>query len=130
MVDFAALAIEEAQTAAADRSEWNGKLGTTDVTIYAKPLCGADFDYVGKKGYRDFLTNPSMGGMVHLIIRKAETDGGQKCFTPNRDFPVLMKWGQDKVGEIFGELFGDQMDPETEDQFEARVGNSEATKSG
>lgn len=123
MVDFAALVKEEAQTTASTRSEWKGKLGETDVTLYSKPLCPADFDYVGKRGYRDFLTAPSLGGMVELIVRKAETQDGQKCFSPNRDVPVMKRWGQDKVGEIFGELFGDQLDAETEEQFEARVGN-------
>lgn len=123
MVDFAALVQEEAQKNSSSRSEWSGKIGDTEVTLYAKPLCPADFDYVGKRGYRDFLTAPSLGGMVELIIRKAESESGVKCFSPNRDSKPMKLWGQDKVGEIFGDLFGDQMESEGDEQFEARVGN-------
>jgi hypothetical protein len=123
MVDFSALIREEAQTTSNNRNEWSGEIGGTEVTIYAKPLCPADFDYVGKRGYRDFAVSPSMGGMVELIARKAETESGTKCFKPNSDVAVMKRWGNEKIGSIFAALFGDDLEPETEEQYEARVGN-------
>ena len=61
MVDFSALVREEAQTASNNRNEWSGEIGGTEVTIYAKPLCPADFDYLGKRGYRGFRGFPVDG---------------------------------------------------------------------
>lgn len=128
MIDFSALVTEEARTASANRSEWTGEIGETEVTLYSKPICGADFDYLAKRGYRDFMANPTIGGMIEMIAHKAETEAGIKCFKPNQHVPLMKRWGTDKIGEIFGELFGDQMEPETDEDFEARVGNSGQTK--
>ena len=123
MVDFNALIQQEVQSQHEDRGEWSGSLGGQDVTIYAKPLCAADHEYVAKRGHRDFLVNPTIAGMVEMLARKAEDENGNKIFKPNRDVPVLKRLGQDKIGDIFRSLFGDQVEPETADQFEERVGN-------
>lgn len=123
MVDFSALIQQEVQSQNEDRGEWSGSLGGQDVTIYAKPLCTADHDYVAKRGHRDFLVNPSLAGMVEMLARKAEDESGKKIFKPAKDVPVLKRLGQDKISDIFGSLFGDQMEPESDEEFEERVGN-------
>lgn len=130
MINFAELVTEEAQTARSARTEWTGTMGSETVTLYAKPLCGADFDKLAGKGYRDFMANPTLGGMVLLIAMKAETEAGQKCFNVNRDVKPMKLWNQDKIAEIFGALFGDQLEAETDEEFEARVGNSGVTRKG
>lgn len=129
-MDFNALLTAELKTQNETRTEWSGELGGTPVTLYAKPLCPADHEYVAKKGYRDFLMNPTLPAMAHMIARKAESENGTKAFRPNADVPLLMKLDQDKLSEVFAGLFGDQLEPETEEGFEDRVGNSGPTTSG
>lgn len=118
------LLIEEIRASNADRKSWTGTLGGTTVTMYAKPMCPADFEYVAKRGYRDFLANPTMGGMIEMIVRKAEHEDGKKMFpSPNKTVPLLSKIGNTKVASIFTELFSEDMVSETSDEFEERVGN-------
>lgn len=122
-MDIAQLITEEARTSAAYRSKWVGAIGGEEVTFYAKPLCAADFEYLAKRGVRDFMVNPTLTGMVEMIIHKAELENGTRVFKPNRDAPIMKKWDQSKIGDIFGELFGEQLEPETEEGFEERVKN-------
>jgi len=123
-MDIASLFQQEV-SASDDRGSWTGDVAGEEVTLYAKPLCPKDHEYVRKKGYPDFMTNMPIGAMVHIIAFKAETEDGKKVFKPNAHVPILMRMGQDKIGDIFGELFRDQLDEEDEAKFEERVGNSE-----
>lgn len=112
-------------------SEWTGEFGGTPVTIYAKPLCPADHDAIAKQGYRDFFMNPTMGGMVAMIMRKAQDENGNRIFPkPNVHGPLLHRVGQTKIAEIFTALFGADIEAEDDEAFEARVGNSAPTKNG
>jgi len=123
MTNFAELIRKEVAQSAQDRGTWTGELGGTTVTIYAKPLCPADHEYARKKGYPDFMSNMPMGAMVHLLARKAESEAGSPIFRPNADVPILNKMGQDKIAEIFGELFAGQMEGEDDAAHEERLGN-------
>lgn len=111
----------------ANRNSWTGEIGGSEVTWYAKPLCPKDFEIVSKRGHSGFLSNPTMGGMVEMLLHKIEDDSGTKVFSPNAHRPVMMRIGTSLVSEIFGALFGDDLDVETDDEFGERLGNSETT---
>jgi hypothetical protein len=104
-------------------SEWSGNLGTVAVTIYAKPLTPADLARLGPK-HAGFVNNPSLEGMVDLIILKAR-DGNNLAAFDKGDKPLMMRWNTNKVGEIFAALFGEQMETLNEDDAaqEARAKN-------
>ncbi len=117
----------EVAQANADLREWSGELGGQDVTIYSKPLCPRDFDYLKKKGHPDFTISPSVSGMVEMIAYKAQDENGAKMFKPNKHVPLLLRVSTKKIGEVFSGLFGDDMESEDDEAFEERVGNSEKT---
>mgnify|MGYP000199147942 CR=1 FL=1 len=104
-------------------SEWTGTLGTTNVTLYAKPLTPADFARLGPK-HAGFVTNPTLEGMVELIIAKARDAHGALAFDKG-DKPVMMRFNSNKIGEIFAALFGAQMEVinEGDDAAEERAKN-------
>lgn len=108
--------------ASTGRNSWTGLLHGTEVTLYSKPICPQDHQYLRKKHYPDFLQNMPMGAMIELIALKAEDEGGNLVFKPALHVPTLMRMNQDLAADIFAELFGDQLEPETDDQFEERVG--------
>ena len=68
-----------------------------------------------------FNTNMNYGGMVEYILIKAEGVDGKPAFVADRDRPLLNRWSQDRVSEVFQALFGDQLDDVDDD--EDRVGN-------
>ena len=117
----------KAQIESQNRSEWTGDFGGSEVTFYTRPLCPADYDVLKRRGYGDFLSNPTAGGMVEMLLHKVENEAGNKVFRPNAHRPMLNKVGANKIGELFGALFGSDLDSEDEEQFEERLGNSEAT---
>lgn len=103
-----------------DRS-WTGKIGSTDVTLTAKPLTPADLQFVERK-FRGFMSSPTPEGMIALIVRKAQSQGSQ-AFVAGKHEVLLNRVHMNKIGEIFGALFGDQIvSDEGDDKFEARVG--------
>ena len=74
--------------------------------LYALPLSVLDMSWVQRR-HKDFLTQMQAEGMVDLIIRKVEDEGGEKCFT-KEDKPILMrKVSLSVVAGIFGDLWGD-----------------------
>lgn len=91
-----------------DNSEWSGIFGETPVTIYAKPLTAADFMRLGAK-HAGFMTQPSLEGMVDLIIMKAKDANGVTAFDKG-DKPIMLHMASNRIGEIFGALFGEQME--------------------
>lgn len=121
-VDFSALIREE--VASGKRSQWNGTLGGQTVTLYAKPLTPADNAKVLRK-YPNFNVSMDLGGMAMYIALKAEDEDGNLAFSLGRDLPVLMRFGQNKIGELFQGLFADQVDDidGEGERHEDRVGN-------
>lgn len=86
--------------------ELNGKA----VTLCAKPLTALDMVAI-KRAHPDFGNNPTLEGMVDLLIRKAQAndeDGGLAF--DKADKPFLMRLNMNVIGGIFGDLFGQQMD--------------------
>ena len=71
-------------------------------TIYAKPVTAGDVDHVARK-YKDFLSSPSLGAMVELIIRKAEDKDGERIFTLE-DKPLLMREPISVIASVFGAI--------------------------
>lgn len=101
-------------------TEWSGTIGTKEVTLTARPLTPADMQAIARV-HPNFTMNPSMEGMVDLIILKARADG-EKAFDKG-DRMLLMKFNTNKIGEIFKALFGNQMTEDDEEAFEDRVKN-------
>jgi hypothetical protein len=120
MVDITAL-LNAAVAETAD-SESTLVLAGTEVKLFASALTPNDMKIIGRK-HPNFMMNPTMEGMVDLIILKARGSDGQKMFTLEHR-PLLMRLPSASVTGVFGELFGEQMTPEDD---ETRKGNSKAT---
>jgi hypothetical protein len=75
----------------------------------AKPLTAQDMVSI-KRAHPDFGMNPSLEGMIDLIILKTRSadDETTKVFD-KADKPFLMLFGMDAIGQLFGDLFGSQM---------------------
>ncbi len=97
---------------------WTGELGGQTITLTATPLTPRDMTAV-RRQHPDFQVNPSLAGMVDLILIKAMDDTGEKAFDLT-DKPILLRTSASKIGEIFGGLFGAQFESEDEQGFEER----------
>lgn len=118
-MDFDALL--KAEVSGYEEKTWTGELGGTMVTLTAKPLTPADLQFVERK-FKGFTSAPTPEGMVELIIRKARSNDAQ-AFIHGKHAALLNRVHMNKIGEIFGALFGDQVTSEEDDEkFEARVG--------
>jgi hypothetical protein len=97
-------------------------LGDTPLTVYARPVNGADIQYVTRK-HPTFSQNPTPESMVELLIRKAvQEDGTTKVFSlVNKD--ALMRVKTDKLNMFFADLFKGQFDEQTDEDAETRLGN-------
>lgn len=99
-------------------ASWSGELGGQQITLTATPLSAKDMTFI-RRQHPDFQVNPSLAGMIDLIMLKAHDVDGVKAFDLT-DKPFLLRVSATKVGEIFGGLFGDQFEPDDEDGFEER----------
>ena len=106
-------------------TQWTGTLGPKEITLFSRPLTGADMAAI-TRAHPDFMRTFSMDGMVDLIIMKARAPNGEKAFDKGNR-PMLMKFKTDKIGEIFSALYGNQIAEDDDEKFEARVGNSKTT---
>lgn len=84
-----------------DIEEW----GEDDkpLTLFFNYITARDIEFLQRKN-KDFLTNPTMSGMVELIIRKCEDKDGEKVFTLE-DKPVLMGETIGTIASVFGAIF-------------------------
>jgi len=84
-----------------DVEEW----GTEDnpLRIYYTKVTGSDIDKVSRK-YKDFTANPSIAGMVEMIIIKSQTEDGEKMFSLE-DKPTLMREPITVLTLVFGTIF-------------------------
>lgn len=99
----------KSEIASYEDAEWTGKLGTVELTLTARPLTPADITLIERK-HPGFAGSPTLEGMVDLLIHKArDAEDDTKAFD-KADKTLLMNVETGKIGEIFGELFGDQMD--------------------
>lgn len=99
-------------------SEWTGTIGGETVTLYSKPMTPADNSRVLRK-FPNFNNSMEFAGMVEYILIKACDDKGERVFKEQHR-PILARFTQDKIGEIFNALFGAQLDESDQD----KVGNS------
>lgn len=125
MGKFADALLEEAKSY--KDTEWTGTLGSKEVTLVSRPITPADLQTLARLGHPEFAKNPTMEGMVEMLILKARDPAdGNKAFDKG-DRPVMMKVGTNKIGEIFAALFGNQLAEDSEEGFEERVGNLKKT---
>ena len=122
MVDITAL-LNAAVAETAD-SESTMILAGTEVKLFSGPLTPNDMKIIGKR-HPNFMMAPTMEGMVDLIILKARDANGQKMFTLEHR-ALLMRLPSSIVTGVFGELFGEQMTPETDEDQDNRKGKSKA----
>lgn len=88
-------------------TEWNGKLGGEDVSLFATPLTAGDFEHAARRTKNpNFTQSPTIEGMVEILIRKCRDEHGEAAFNLV-DKSGMMKWKTDLIAEIFGALFGD-----------------------
>ena len=121
MVDITALL--KAAVAASDDTKSVMNLAGTLVNLYASPLTPNDMKNIGRK-HPNFMMQPTMEGMVDLVILKAKGDDGAKVFTLEHK-PDLMRLSSNIITGVFGELFGEQLTSDEDE--EARKGKSKAT---
>lgn len=82
-------------------SEWGSE--DSPLVIYYTKVTGSDIDKVSRK-YKDFISNPTIAGMVEMIIIKSETSDGEKMFKID-DKPTLMREPITVLTNVFGSIF-------------------------
>lgn len=110
-MDFAQLIKEEVSTY--EHRTWEGELAGQEVKIHSKPLTPRDFDLVLRK-FPDFMTQTQPAGMCLLIARKAEDENGQRLLQNGQEV-LLQRLDVRVVGEMFGSLFGADMEDDVHD---------------
>lgn len=111
----------KAEVSSYEESSWSGELGGVAVKLFAKPITPADMTKIARR-HPDFQSRPDLAGMVDMIILKARDAEGEQAFdVSDRPFLNRLKGGQ--IGDIFGGLFGDAFEPETDEAFEERKKN-------
>ena len=124
MVDITAL-LKAAVASTDDTKAVMNFPGGVSVNVYASPLTPNDLKIVGRK-HPNFMLQPTMEGMVDLLVQKAKGDDGAKLFTLEHK-PDLMRLSSTVITGLFGDLFGEQMTFDDEEGQEARKGKSKAT---
>ena len=84
-----------------DVDEW----GEADepLRLFFSPVSARDLEHIQRK-HKGFFTEPTMSGMVEMIIRKCEDEKGDNVFTLE-DKPVLMGEPLGVIAKVFGEVF-------------------------
>jgi hypothetical protein len=78
--------------------------------MYVSALTAGDVDRIQRK-HKDFINNPTVAGMVDLIIMKAEDKSGEKLFTLE-DKPFLMGEPLNVISAVAEQMFNDVVDAE------------------
>lgn len=106
-----------------EKSSWTGEIGGMEVTLHATPITARDVERVRRK-FGEAITTPA--AMAEMISIKATDEHGKQVFGPKLR-PLLDRLRTTVIGGMFEGLFGDQLEEETDEGFEDRVGNSGAT---
>lgn len=122
MVDITALL--KAEIAAQAETSTTISLAGTEVKLFSLPITAADLRRISRN-HPNFLLQPSMEGMVDLIVLKAMDENGQPAFTLEHK-PMLMRLPSRVITSIYGELFGEQLAAEGEEEQDSRKGKSKA----
>lgn len=78
------------------------------LVLYATPLLAGEFSRLQKK-HKDFINNPSVDGLVDLIIMKAQDNQGEKVFDIG-DRPILLRQPIGIVTTVATSLMGNLLD--------------------
>jgi len=92
----------EQQRGFVDVEEWGDE--GKPLRLYFMPVTVRDVEKLQRK-HKDFLSNPTLGSMVDLIIDKAEDEKGEKAFTIE-DRPILLGEMIPVIANVFGAVFG------------------------
>ena len=97
--------------------------GGAVVNLVAKPLRPIDLANI-KHQHPDFMRNPTLEGMVDLIVAKARdvVDDAAAVFDA-RDKPFLMRMDSTVITKAFGDLFGAQLEMVADEEIEKKKGN-------
>lgn len=101
-----------------DSTSWTGQIGGVEVTLYAKPITPKDTEIVSRK-HQNIMSPAAMTEMVAL---KARDENGKLAFGPKL-LPILKRAKTSLISDIFVGLFSGQLEDETEEEFEERLGN-------
>ncbi len=81
-----------------DVEDWGE--GDQPLRLYFTTVSARDMEQIQRK-HKDFINNPTMSAMIDLIIRKCESDAGEKAFTLE-DKPILMGEPINLIAKVFG----------------------------
>ena len=104
----------KAESGSYDNGEWTGLIGGEEVTLYARPLSPADETRITKK-FPNFMQNPGTAGMAYAIALKAVDEEGNRVFSPGKHLTLLNRLKMELIADIFGGLFGDQVEEYNDD---------------
>lgn len=96
--------------------------GGVVVNLVAKPLRPIDLANI-KRQHPDFMTNPTLEGMVDLIVAKARDVVDDAAAFDARDKPFLMRMDSTVITKAFGDLFGAQLEMVADEEIEKKKGN-------
>ena len=88
--------------------EW-GEDGQPEV-IYFGPLVARELDQIQRR-HNNFLADPSLQGMIDLIILKAQDSEGNKIFNVG-DKPTLMREEVQVISRVAAEMLSTEGSPE------------------
>ena len=108
-MDINALLQAEVDRQNEDRRKWTGRLGDTEVTLYATAISPYDTKRVSKK-FPDFETSPSSAAMAYLICLKAVDENGAKVFRPGSSDKILERLPVSFTADIAKALFAEDFD--------------------
>lgn len=92
------------------------------IRLVAKPLRPVDLSNI-KRNHPDFMANPSLEGMVDLIIAKAREEESDSLVFDARDKPLLMRMDSTVITKAFGDLFGEQLEKAADEEVSKKMGN-------
>jgi phage I-like protein len=88
--------------------EWGEK--DEPEVIYFGPLLARELDQIQRR-HNNFLADPSLQGMVDLIILKAQDEDGNKIFNPSHK-PTLMREEVQIISRVAAEMLSTEGSPE------------------
>lgn len=104
-----------------ERNRVSLTIGDEQVDIYSLPMTGSDFDWVCRK-HKGFMENPTISGIVDLMIRKCTDEAGDPIFDL-KDRPHLLRQDINWLNEVRVALFPDDETDLSDEAVEDEVGN-------
>jgi hypothetical protein len=92
-------------------AEW-GEDSDSPLMVYFGPMLALEMEKIQRK-HPNFFQSATIGGMVDLIILKAEDKNGEKLFTLE-DKPTLMREEFGLIARIAGEIISGPSQEEVE----------------